>query len=266
MKPRAHIPTLTLSALALVTGLAGAQQATTRPAATAAPATQPAGALEATVVSVKGDVQKMRVGGATEQWTPVKAGEKLDEMTVVRTGLRSEAVVRFADRGETIVGAGTKFGIAEFRKTGGLVTTRLGLKYGSLNVAVDSTPGPNDASVATPVATLSVRGTAGKIGYTGGSRLRLKGSAGTWQVAQAGRSRNVSAGQSTDGNLTPSITLVKGGRDSLMAVVGLTPIELINVIDNPSPISPTTPTVGPGSGPETTNNPVFVPPDHILPP
>lgn len=220
--------------------------------------------LQVTVVSITGQAEKFAAGRG-DKWTPVKAGDKLDEMSIIRTGLRSQVVLRFEDRGRTIVGAGTKVGIARFSKQNNLVTTRLGLKYGSLNMAVDSTRGPNDAAVVTPVATLSVRGTKGEIGYAGGRHLMLCGRAGTWQVTGSGRSRHVAAGESTDGNLTPSMILAKNRRGSFRALMGVTPAERTNIIEHPHPLDPTgTGDTPPGSGRRSTGLSPGVPGDHIV--
>lgn len=207
----------------------------------------PAEKMTVTVVSVTGQAEKL-VPGEKSKWVALTGGDKLDELSVIRTGLRSKVVLKFADRGQTTVQAGTKVGVGEFSKKGKLVTTRLGLKYGSLNVSVDSTRGPNDAQVATPVATLSVRGTSGQIGYTGGRQVRLRGQSGTWHVASGGRSRNVGAGESTDGNLTPSINLTQLNRDSFRAVLGLTQQERSSIVDRPRPLQPT------GTGDSTPTN------------
>jgi len=217
--------------------------------------------LQATVVKVTGQAEKL-AAGKTDQWEALSSGDKLDELSVIRTGLRSSVTIKFADRGETIVGAATKVGIAEFRKKTEHATTRLGLKYGSLSVAVDSSRGTNDFKVATPVATLSVRGTKGDISYVGGD-LTLSGKEGTWNVAGSGRQRNVGAGEGTDGNLTPPIDLAKQGRDSFRAVTGVTGGER-TFIANYQPL------LGAISLPGDMNLP-FIPPspnlprDHITP-
>lgn len=208
------------------------------------PATQPVGvpkvagkAMRVTVVSVSGQAEKM-LAGSGGKWTSLAAGQKLDELTIIRTGLRSEVVLKFADRGQTVVLAATKVGIAEFSKQGNLVKMHLGLKYGRLKVAVDSTRGPNEAKVSTPVATLSVRGTTGVIGF-GGNRLVLRGQSGTWGMASGVRSRNVVAGESTDGNLIQPIMMAKIDRDAVTIPIGTTPAEFRELVTNPRPLAVT---------------------------
>ena len=250
-----------LAAAATAAALAAAAEQ--QPGSQTRPAGETSARLQATVASVTGEAERLQPG-ADAKWTPLKAGDSLDEMAVIRTGLRSEVVLKFADRGQAVIGAGTKVGIAEFRKKADLVTTQLGLKYGSMSVAVDSTRGPNDARVTTPVATLSVRGTQGDIGYTGGSQVKLLGQTGTWRVAVGDRTRNVAAGESTDGNLTQSIVLAKDRRDSFLAVTGITSGERRSVIDNPRPLNPT----GAGDTPTESQIAPIVPPvlpgDHII--
>jgi len=188
--------------------------------------------LQATVVSVTGHAEKMLAGGEDPKWTGLKQGEKLGEMTMIRTGLRTKVVLEFEDRGRTTIGSGTKAGITKFTKKGNLVRTHLGLKYGTLHVAVDPTRGPNDARVTTPVATLSVRGTSGQIGFTG-NNIVLRGQTGTWRVVSGARTRNVVAGESTDGNLTAPIKRTKDNRDNTLSIKGLTNAEISQLINNP---------------------------------
>jgi len=164
--------------------------------------TQPAMADKVTVVSVTGPAQKLVASASQPTWQPIQAREELDEMTVIRTGLRAKVVLRFADRGEVVVERATKAGISEFRRQAGTARTSLGLKYGSMRVHVEKARGPQDFEVSTPVATMSVRGTDGHVRFAGDLGLLLDGESGTWQVISGPRRRQVGAGDSTDSNLT----------------------------------------------------------------
>ncbi len=164
--------------------------------------TQPASVEKVTVVSVTGPAEKLIASASEPTWQPIQAGEQLDEMTVIRTGLRAKVVLRFADRGEVVIERATKTGISEFRRQGGTARTSLGLKYGSMRVHVERARGPQDFEVTTPVATMSVRGTDGHIRFAGDMGLLLDGESGTWQVIAGSRRRQVGAGDSTDSNLT----------------------------------------------------------------
>ncbi len=175
-----------------------------------------------TVLSVEGRAQKLVASDGKNTWQPIKAGEKLSEQTVIRTGFRSSVVLRFADRGEVTVRNATKMGIGEFRKSGDSVRTRLGLKYGAVRASVDSSRGPNDWQVRTPVATLSVRGTSGDVAYSGDGGARCKGSAGRWSMKTGSRSRIIRPTEmsstlvSGGGGLTRSINIFKQARDMQM--------------------------------------------------
>jgi len=257
-KPIVIVTLLCLAAVA-------AGEATTQPATT----TQPAGeALKVTVVSVEGLAEKLAAGQGDE-WTPLRAGDELDELTVIRTGLRTKVVLRFADRGEVVVDRATKIGVGEFsRQGGGLVRTRLGLKYGTMRATVDSSRGPNDVEVSTPVATLTVRGTAGDIGYSGDRGLGLRGRAGTWRLAVGNRSRSVQAGEAANNQLTPSFEIMKRQREIVLGDLsgGLTADEIDNIISNPAPANPSEPGNS-GSSPLNPSAPSVspLPDDHISP-
>jgi len=169
-------------------------------------------AMQVTVVSVDGVAHKRTAGQAGDGWQPVQAGDQLDAMTILRTGLGAKVVLRFADRGETTIRSATKVGIGEFAKQGDKVTTKLGLKYGSMKAHVDSTAGANDYQVKTPVATLSVRGTRGGIMFSGDFGLLLCGAEGPWNVGIRRRDKRIFAQECTDDFLTPSVELTKRNR------------------------------------------------------
>lgn len=168
--------------------------------------------LKVKVISVKRVVQKWLSSDPKAGWKPVKKGDDLDEGTLIRTGLGGEVVLRFADRGNFKVKSGTKGGIAEFRKQGNFTKARLGLKYGSMRARVDSSRGPNDFQIKTPVATLSIQGTAGTVTYN--ENLSVHSTQRTWRVSTSRGSKWLTQGESTNGNLTPSNELAAQGLDT----------------------------------------------------
>lgn len=188
--------------------------------------------LQVTVQEVTGTAHRL-AGGDPPKWEPINAGQKLDENTVIRTGFRTRVVLAFADNSVVVVERATKMGIGEFRKDGKATRTRLGLKYGSMRATVHKAAGPNDFTVATPVATLAVTGTSGMIGLCGDAGLALHGTSGTWNVAAGNRQRNVAAGERTNGRLTPSIQIAQNNRDTRMvAVTGLSNSERKRLLNN----------------------------------
>jgi len=226
-------------ALALILMIVSGLQAGPADDKAAAPAqavkAQPAKAeaLKVTVVSVAGPAQKRHVDGH-DKWVSLKAGDELDQLTIIRTGFGAKVVLKFEDRGLVTVSSATKIGLGELRKQGDKATAKLGLKYGTIHAKVERGRGPNDFSVATPVAVASVRGTAGDVGYSGDMGMGVDGHAGTWNVASRRRSRKVRRGESTDGNMTAPSQIALNQRDTRMGDIfgGLTPTEIQNLRDN----------------------------------
>lgn len=188
-------------------------------AKSAAPAGKPKAAKQEhkiTVVSVKGIVQKRLATDPKVVWTKVNKGEELTKLTIISTGLGSRVEIKFSNRANVVVKNGTQVGIGEFLDTkapNGLIKTRLGMKYGAMNIAVDSSTGANDFRVRTAVATASVKGTKGLIAMWGDFGLKLKGTEGTWRMASGSRGRNVRKGQWGDDKLTPADEIAQQQRD-----------------------------------------------------
>lgn len=163
--------------------------------------------VTATVVSVSGGAQKMQAADEDGGWQALAAGEKLGELTVIRTGLRSKVVLKFADRAEVTIGSGTKIGIGEARSKEKLTRTHLGLKYGSVRAKVDSKAGPSDFRVQTPVATLSIRGSESHFGYTCDGGARGESLAGLLSLRAGGRRRTINPGEQIGDRLRLPINL-----------------------------------------------------------
>jgi len=226
-----------VAAWALAAGFAPAQPATTTSAPQAAAGAGQAQQVE--VVSVTGAAEKLVPAGGKETWQAIRAGEKLSELTILRTGLRAKVVLRFADRAEMTIDRATKVGIGEFRRQGDLTRARVGLKYGTVQAQVHSAAGPNDFQISTPVATLSVRGTGGQAGFTGDMGMGLMGTHGTWQLAGQGFQHSLTAGESTFfQNLGPGfaawLQMAMNQRGTQMgdAFGGLSPQEIQNLLNN----------------------------------
>jgi len=207
--------------------------AVAKPAAKA-PAANPGDKLQVTVVSVSGLAEKRSASEEKAEWSAVKAGDVLDEMTLLRTGLGGKIVLKFADRGDVTVKSGTKIGIASFRKRGKLVQTRVGLKYGAIRAQVDSSRGANDFRLRTPAGTLAARGTGGHFAMWGDFLFQGKGTGGAWGGKISSRVLALIAGQWTDSELKMplSILLDKYGITLGDEYGGLTPSELKNLLMN----------------------------------
>ncbi|MDY7011398.1 MAG: FecR domain-containing protein [Planctomycetota bacterium] len=180
-----------------------------------------------TVKEVSGTAHRL-LAGKDEKWAPIKVGDKLDEMTVIRTGFRTKVVLTFADNSEVTIERATKMGIKQFRKEGKVTRTTLGLKYGSLRATVKKASGPNDFRIATPVATAAARGSRNLAKFSGDFGYEMKCLSGKWNVKKGAKSLNLVPGESTNNNLLASIKMLKKASTPVIGDVlgGLTPKEL----------------------------------------
>ncbi len=201
-----------------------------------APTTQPKPAgeskpLQVTVKEVSGVAQCLRAG-KEQAWQPLKVGDKLDELTVIRTGFGTRVVLAFEDNSVVEIDRATKMGIAEFRKEGQLTRTRVGLKYGSMRMNVSKARGPNDFAVSTPVATLAVRGSGSSAGFSDFGLL-MSVESGTWGVTMGPQTGNYTSGEVADGQLTPPGDLAKQRGSVQLGDVygGLSALELMSLIN-----------------------------------
>ena len=201
-------------------------------AAKTEPATAPAIAGKVTVVSVVGKAHKLITSNG-RKWEALKAGDILDEKTVIRTGFRTTVILKFEDRSLVKVNNATKMGIGEFRKKPASTKIRLGLKYGTVRAAVDSSLGPHEFSVSTPAATLSVRGSIKEVGYSVDGGARGIAHQGELHVRTPAGVQRLSPGQSgTQTKTTPILTKMAGFTTPAGPAIGLTKQEMLMAMLN----------------------------------
>jgi len=208
-----------------------------KPAADKTPAKKDAAKadkLTITVDSVSGIAEQRSATDEKAKWVPIKAGDVLNEMTLIRTGLGGKVVLKFSDRGSVTIKSGSKIGIASFRKQGKLVKTRLGLKYGAIRAQVDSSRGANDFRVRTAAGTLAATGSEVYLAQSGDFSFQGKGVSGVWQQEIAHRTASIIAGEWTDKNLSQPLATLLEKHDAKIAPAGLTVGELKNIIVNSS--------------------------------
>ena len=193
----------------------------------AAPAAEP---VKVTVAEVTGQAQWMDSAGEDTSWKTIAKDNVLSELAVIRTGLRSSVILKLEDRSLVTIRSGTKIGIAEASRSGTSAKTRLGLKYGSIRAKVDSTTGPSDFQVSTPVATLSVRGSVDDFSYGGDNGAKGESFAGLLKTQANGRSQTVNPGEQTMNGLPLPILAIMRGYGAPMGMYGMTPTELLNYL------------------------------------
>ena len=170
---------------------------------------KPAAAVEltATVESVTGDAQWRSAKDPKAKWAPLKKGQRIETLTFIRTGMGAKVTLRFHDETRVHVRSCTKMGLSHCYKSNGKMSVEVGLKYGALRSNVDSTKTPTDFQVATPVATLSARGTSGWVAYSYDKGLQARSFVHIWRVMGIRGAMNLHPGYATNGKLTPQQTL-----------------------------------------------------------
>ena len=161
------------------------------------------GPLVGVVKTVVGTVETRPAVG--QPWVPVKAGMTLAQGADIRTGFRARCILDMTDS-LAQVDPLTLVRIAELKRKGNTVRTRLYMKQGNTQAVVEKKNLKSDFAIITPSATLSVRGTRGiQCGYfpAFGGQYGLADS-GLIAVADAvtGRETGVRPGERTDDRAT----------------------------------------------------------------
>ncbi len=114
--------------------------------------------LEAIVMEVKGAAQARNK--PKEKWRKLKINDVLKPGAVIRTGRKSFVALRIGVNASVVIDRQTRVALPEMVQDGGTLRTRVKMAYGKSDMRVDQVGLRNDFSVATPTATLAVRGTA----------------------------------------------------------------------------------------------------------
>jgi hypothetical protein len=159
-------PIWLLASVVATAGLVNIALAQTEPAAAstgpadASASTVPAEAeqLKVRISAVKGIAQVR--DGPDGAWRRAEVGMELDAGAEVRTAVRSAVVLTIQDdQAITLDRLGT-ISVAEAYQNDQKTTTDLVMKYGRADYAIETAGREHDATIHTPSATLSVRGTA----------------------------------------------------------------------------------------------------------
>ena len=188
-----------------------------------------------TVESVTGSASKCSTKEGKGNWTPVVVGDRLDEFSLIRTGLGSQVVLVFEDRAKFTVKSASKIGIATVRKTDGVFRAKLGLKYGAMKASIDRTKGENDFRVATPVGALAVKGSRANFAFNSDHGFGIHSNQSWWNFTNNNnQSRNVPPGGQTNSNLNSTHQIMANLLNTFLGdpFGGLTPGEQQNLNNN----------------------------------
>lgn len=143
---------LVIAALAILFPLSAfAQQGDKKPAAEAK------GAVEATVVEIKGVVDVKRP--ADKDWTPAAKDMKLPEGSEVCTGFDSSAILLFQGETKVDVLSLSNIKVDKHAMAGKNVNTSLNVQFGQIELDVKKGDIKADIKVSTPNSTTSISGT-----------------------------------------------------------------------------------------------------------
>jgi hypothetical protein len=119
--------------------------------------------FEAIVIEVAGTAQARTKPDAP--WKQLAVNDKVAAGTVIRTGRASHVALRVGPNATMLVEHQTRVAIPEIVQDGATLRTRVSMAFGKTDVRVDRIGLTNDFEVATPTATLAVRGTVFRIGW-----------------------------------------------------------------------------------------------------
>jgi len=117
--------------------------------------------LKAVVMEVKGTAQSRP--SPKDKWSKLKVNDTLGAGAVIRTGRKSHVALRVGMNATVLVERQTRIKLPEIVQDGQVLRTRLKMSFGKADVRVDRIGLRNDFEVATPTATLAVRGTVFRI-------------------------------------------------------------------------------------------------------
>jgi len=114
-------------------------------------------ALSAIVMQIEGRVRARTSPDAP--WAPVKENDRLLAGAELQTGLRASVALRLGSNATALLDATTSIVIPSLERDGRVLTTRMVVRSGRVDVRVDRVGLDNDFSVLTPSATIAVSGT-----------------------------------------------------------------------------------------------------------
>ena len=119
--------------------------------------------FEAVVIGVQGTAQARTK--PDQPWKQLAINDKLAPGVVVRTGRESHVALRVGPNATMLIEHQTRIAIPEVVQDGDKLKTRVTMAFGQADVRVDRIGLTNDFEVATPTATLAVRGTVWRVSW-----------------------------------------------------------------------------------------------------
>jgi len=129
--------------------------------------------FEAVVIGVEGTAQARTK--PDQPWKQLVINDKLAPGVVVRTGRASNVTMRVGPNATMLIDHQTRIAIPEVVQDGDKLKTRVTMAFGAADVRVDRIGLTNDFEVATPTATLAVRGTTWRVSWDAVNGAKMVG-------------------------------------------------------------------------------------------
>ena len=129
--------------------------------------------FEAVVIGVAGTAQARAT--SKDKWRKLAVNDVLKPGAVVRTGRKSHVALRVGPNASMLIERQSRVQIPEIVQKGKVLRTRVTMSFGKTDVRVDRVGLDNDFEVATPTATLAVRGTTFRIDWNAVSGFKAVG-------------------------------------------------------------------------------------------
>jgi FecR-like protein len=167
-----------IAVLALASPAAGGPPPQQAPAA-AAPSAD-VQVLQAVILKVDGKSAQWRpsakdAAGADVKWNDAKVDDVLSPGAEIRTGVKSTIALRIGKNATVSVDALTRIALPKIVQDGQVLRTKVALERGQLDVKVDRVGLENDLDVASPTATLAVKGTGWHMSWDAVDGFRAMG-------------------------------------------------------------------------------------------
>ncbi len=117
--------------------------------------------LKAIVMKIQG-IAQARLKPKTK-WVKLKVNDVLEPGAVIRTGRKSFVALRIGKNATVLIERQSRIAIPTILQDGDTLKTRLKMQFGKADVKVDRVGLRNDFGVATPTATMAVRGSRTKL-------------------------------------------------------------------------------------------------------
>ncbi len=132
----------------------------------------------AIVMKVVGIAQvrnNLHAGGRKAGWRKLKFNDVLSPGVVIRTGRKSMVALRVGRNATMLIDRQSRVSIPKIIRDGDKLQTRVSIHWGRTEIKVNKVGRVNDFEVATPSATLAVRGTAFRISWDVIHGMRTQG-------------------------------------------------------------------------------------------